>query len=219
MATLQLGILVSGSGSNLQAILDAVASGQLDARVRVVVSNKPDIPALSRAERAGVPSQVLSHKSFSDRRAFDLALVDAMRRHGAEYVVLAGFMRVLTADFLNAFPGRVLNIHPALLPSFPGVDAQRQALEHGVRVTGCTVHFVDTGTDTGPIIAQTAVPVMQDDTRESLAARILVQEHRLLVQTLQWMAEGKVELLPTTAPNGRPRVVVYDHNPSLVEAP
>lgn len=208
MATLQLGILVSGTGSNLQAILDAAASGQLDARVRVVLSNKPGVAALSRAERAGVPCEVLSHRSFPDRRSFDLALVEVLRRHGVELVVLAGFMRVLSADFLDAFPKGVVNIHPALLPSFPGVDAQRQALEHGVRITGCTVHFVDSGTDTGPIIAQTAVPVLQDDTRDSLAHRILAQEHRLLVRSLQWIAEGRVELIRGHQ-GSRPRVIVH----------
>lgn len=219
MATLQLGILVSGTGSNLQAILDAAASGQLDARVRVVISNKPGALALSRAERAGIPCEVLSHKGYPDRRSFDLALVEALRRHGAELVVLAGFMRVLSADFLDAFPHRVVNIHPALLPSFPGVDAQRQALEHGVRVTGCTVHFVDSGTDTGPIIAQTAVPVLQDDTRDSLAHRILVQEHRTLVQALQWIADGRVHVVPA-AEGSRPRVLVHGVRPArLVEDP
>lgn len=208
MATLQLGILVSGTGSNLQAILDATAAGQLDARVRVVVSNKPEALALSRAERAGVPCAVLPHKTFPDRRSFDLALVETLRRHGVELVVLAGFMRVLSADFLDAFPRRVLNIHPALLPSFPGVDAQGQALEHGVRITGCTVHFVDSGTDTGPIVAQTAVTVLHDDTRDSLAARILVQEHRTLVRALQWIAEGRVEVVQGPE-GGRPRVTVH----------
>lgn len=208
MATLQLGILVSGTGSNLQAILDATAAGQLDARVRVVISNKPEALALSRAERAGVPCAVLPHKAFPDRRSFDLALVETLRCHGVELVVLAGFMRVLSADFLDAFPRRVLNIHPALLPSFPGVDAQGQALEHGVRITGCTVHFVDSGTDTGPIVAQTAVPVLHDDTRDSLAARILVQEHRTLVRALQWIAEGRVEVVQGPE-GGRPRVTVH----------
>lgn len=219
MATLQLGILVSGTGSNLQAILDATAAGQLDARVRVVVSNKPEALALSRAERAGVPCAVLPHKTFPDRRSFDLALVETLRRHGVELVVLAGFMRVLSADFLDAFPRRVLNIHPALLPSFPGVDAQGQALEHGVRITGCTVHFVDSGTDTGPIVAQTAVTVLHDDTRDSLAARILVQEHRTLVRALQWIAEGRVEVVQGPQ-GGRPRVTVHGVEAGLLpEAP
>lgn len=212
MATLQLGILVSGTGSNLQAILDATSSGDLDAQARVVISNKPGAGALSRAARAGVPALVLPHNRYADRPSFDLALVEALRSHGVDLVVLAGFMRVLSARFLDAFPRRVVNIHPALLPSFPGIDAQKQAIEHGVRITGCTVHFVDAGTDTGPIIAQTAVPVLQDDTRESLAQRILVQEHRLLVRSLQWIAEGRVQVVSDPL-SPRPRVLVRGVEP------
>ena len=207
MATLPLGILVSGSGTNLQAVLDAVASRQLDADVRLVVSNKPGVGALARAQRAGVPCLVLPHRTFPDRIAFERALVEALSRAGARWIVLAGFMRVLGPAFLDAFPGRVVNIHPSLLPAFPGVDAQRQALEYGVRVSGCTTHFVDAGTDTGPIIAQSAVPVLPDDTRDSLAARILPREHELLVRTLQWIADERVQILDPLD-GRRPRVVL-----------
>lgn len=189
---LRLGVLVSGSGSNLQAILDAIAADELAAKVAVVVSNKRQAFALERASRAGVPQVVVPHRAFATREAFEDALVAVLREHGVQLVVLAGFMRVLTGRFLNAFPQQVVNIHPALLPAFPGVDAQRQAFDYGVKASGCTVHFVDEGTDTGPIIAQAVVPVLDHDDVESLRARILEQEHRLLPVVLQWLAEGRV---------------------------
>lgn len=204
MARLKLGVLVSGRGSNLQAILDAVAAGTLDADVRIVISNRADAAALERADQAGVPTRVISHRDFADRSAFDAALVQALAVADVSVVVLAGFMRVLTPTFLDAFPWRVINVHPALLPSFPGVDAQKQALDWGVKVTGCTVHFVDAGTDTGPIIAQAALPVRDDDTADELSHRILDLEHRLLVQVLRWMAEGRVQVVTGGA---RPKVV------------
>jgi phosphoribosylglycinamide formyltransferase-1 len=201
-----LGVLVSGSGTNLQAILDAVASRTLDARVAVVVSNVPGAGALERARTAGVESVVIDHTTFADRRAFDGAIVEALRARGVEVVVLAGFMRLLTDVLLQAFPMRVVNVHPALLPSFPGVHAQRQALDYGVRVTGCTVHLVDGGTDTGPIIAQAAVPVLEGDDEEALRRRILAREHELLPRVLQWMAEGRVTV--EAGAGGRARVLV-----------
>jgi phosphoribosylglycinamide formyltransferase-1 len=190
--TLPLGVLCSGRGSNLGALLTAIADGRLDARVRVVISNRPDVAALERARQAGVPAVVIDHRAFAERPAFDGALVASLREHGVELVVLAGFMRLLTPVFFDAFAGRVVNIHPSLLPSFPGVNAQQQALLHGVKVTGCTVHFVDLGTDTGPIIAQAAVPVLDGDDEDALAARILAEEHRLLPAALQLLAEGRV---------------------------
>jgi phosphoribosylglycinamide formyltransferase-1 len=205
---LKLGVLVSGSGTNLQAILDAMAEGRLDAQVRVVISNQPEAKALERAARAQVPTLVISHREHKDRAAFDRLMVQALREAEVDLVVLAGFMRIVTPIFLDAFPGRVVNVHPALLPSFPGVHGQRQALEHGVKVAGCTVHFVDSGTDSGPIIAQAAVPVLDGDTEESLSARILVEEHRLLVLVLQGIAEGKVEIVPGAA-GARPRVETH----------
>jgi phosphoribosylglycinamide formyltransferase-1 len=189
---LDLGVLVSGRGSNLGAILDAVEAGRLDARVRLVLSNKADAGALERAARAGVATRVLPHKDFADRPSYDAALAAALREAGVGLVVLAGFMRIVGPNLLDAFPDRVLNIHPALLPSFPGVDAQAQALAYGVRVTGCTVHLVDVGTDTGPIVAQAAVPVLPGDDHDALAARILAREHELLVRVLGWFAEGRV---------------------------
>lgn len=204
---LELGVLVSGSGTNLQAILDAIGHGRLDARVRLVLSNKPGVAALERAERAGVPTKLLSHTEFATRQDYDQAMVEALRTAGAELVVLAGFMRLLTPEFLRAFPNRVINVHPALLPAFPGMHAQAAALAYGVRVSGCSVHFVDEGVDTGPIIAQRAVLVLDDDDEASLSARILEQEHALLVETLAWFAAGRVEVLPASA-QSRARVRV-----------
>jgi phosphoribosylglycinamide formyltransferase 1 len=187
-----LGVLVSGSGSNLQAILDAQKRGELSAEVRLVVSNIPGVKALERAAAAGVPSRVLSHKAFPSREAYDDALVAALNEAGVELVALAGFMRIVTPRFLQAFPGRVVNIHPSLLPAFPGLHAQRQALLAGATESGCTVHFVDEGCDTGAIIAQAKVPVLPGDDEAALTARILVEEHRLYPAVLRALAEGRV---------------------------
>ena len=195
MPTVDLGVLVSGRGSNLQAILDAIAAGALDARVRVVISNQPDAAALERAASAGVPTRCIPHRDYPSREAFDEALVAALREAQVEWVVLAGFMRVLTGTFVRAFPHRIINIHPALLPAFPGTHAHRQALDYGVKVSGCTVHLIDEGVDTGPIIAQRAVPVLDDDDEERLAARVLVEEHALLVEVLRDVAAGKVRIV------------------------
>jgi phosphoribosylglycinamide formyltransferase-1 len=192
MGTLDLGVLVSGNGSNLQAILDAIANGTLDARVRLVLSNRAQAFAVERAKKANVPTRVVSHQAHASREAFDAQLVEALRQHGAEWIVLAGFMRILTPVFLNAFRGRVLNIHPSLLPAFPGVHAIQQALRHGVRVTGCTVHWVEEGVDSGPIIAQRAVPVLPGDNEDSLAERMHRAEHELYVQALAELANGRV---------------------------
>jgi phosphoribosylglycinamide formyltransferase-1 len=186
------GVLVSGNGTNLQAILDAIAAKRIDAKVGVVISNKPGVRALERAARAGVAHQVISHRDYPSREAFDGELVSALRAANVDWVVLAGFMRVLTPVFLDAYAGRIVNVHPALLPSFPGVNAQRQALEHGVKITGVTVHFVDSGVDTGPIIAQRAVPVLPGDDEASLSERIHAAEHELFVEVLADIADGKV---------------------------
>jgi phosphoribosylglycinamide formyltransferase 1 len=201
-----LGVLVSGTGSNLQAILDAVAEKRLDARVAVVVSNVPGAGGLARAEAAGVETVVVDHTKYADRRAFDAALVEVLRARGVEVVVLAGFMRLLTDVLLGAFPMRVVNVHPSLLPAFPGVHSQKQAFDYGVRVAGCTVHLVDGGTDTGPILAQAAVPVEEDDDAESLRLRILAREHELLPRVLQWMAEGRVSVEAVAGGRARVRV-------------
>ena len=207
MPTLDLGVLVSGNGTNLQAILDAVQDRTLDAKIRLVLSNKADAFALERARKAGVETAVVSHRDYASREQFDAAIVAALKRAGAEWIVLAGFMRVLTPTFLDAFPRRIVNIHPALLPAFPGVNAQKQALEYGVKLSGCTVHFVDSGVDTGPIIAQRVVEVRDDDEEASLAERIHREEHTLLVEVLRLIAAGRVRVT-SGAPGGRARVVV-----------
>ncbi len=191
---LPLGILISGSGSNLQAIIDAIARQELAARIQVVVSNRTDAYGLLRAQQHGISTTVVDHKEFSSREAFETTLVQVLQAHQVELVVLAGFMRVLTPFFVRAFPQRIMNIHPALLPAFPGTHAQRQALQYGVRIAGATVHFVDEETDHGPIITQAAVPVYPDDTEETLGARILAQEHRLYPRAIQLFAEGRLEI-------------------------
>jgi len=205
-APLDLGVLVSGTGTNLGAILAAIRAGQLGAQVRLVISNKPGVGALARATEHGVPTAVVSHKNFASREAFDAALVSMLQEARVTHVVLAGFMRVVTPVLLDAFADRVVNVHPALLPAFPGVDAQAQALAYGVRVTGCTVHFVDAGVDTGPILAQAVVPVEEGDDRDRLAARILICEHELLVSSLQSIAEGRVSIERAAGARARVRV-------------
>lgn len=204
-----LGVLVSGSGTNLQAIIDAIAEGRIaGAEIGVVVSNVATAKALDRARKAGIDAVVIDHKAHASRASFDAAVVEALRARGVDLVVLAGFMRIVTPVLLDAFPHRVVNIHPALLPAFPGVHAQRQALAYGVRVTGCTVHLVDSGTDTGPILAQATVPVLDDDTEETLTARILEKEHALLPEVVQWLVDGRVSVVAAAEPGGRPRVRV-----------
>ena len=187
-------VLISGSGSNLQAIIDASERGEIPCRVGVVVSNKADAYGLVRARNHGIPTEVVDHRGFESREAFDARLAEVIRSSGAELVCLAGFMRVVTPVFLRAFPHRILNIHPALLPSFPGTHGPRQALQYGVRFSGCTVHFLDEGVDTGPVIVQAVVPVYDDDTEESLAARILVEEHRIYPMAIRLYFEGRLEL-------------------------
>ncbi|MFO0678054.1 MAG: phosphoribosylglycinamide formyltransferase [Polyangiaceae bacterium] len=204
---MKLGVLLSGRGSNLGAIVDAIHAKELDAEVAVVVSNVPGAGGLERARAAGIPAVTVDHKAFANRTEFEREVVRVLRSHGVEAVVLAGFMRIVTAELLGAFPHRVVNVHPALLPSFPGVDGQAQALAYGVRVAGCTVHFVDTGTDTGPILAQGVVPVEPSDDHDTLAARILAMEHALLPRALQWIARGLVRV-EVPSGGGRPKVHV-----------
>jgi phosphoribosylglycinamide formyltransferase-1 len=186
----RLGILISGRGSNLQAIIDAIASGRLDASVAVVISNRHNAPGLSRARDIGAPTEVLDHAAFPSRVAYDHALVTVLRRYDVGLVCLAGFMRLLGPAFVDAFPNAVLNVHPSLLPAFPGVSAQERALEHGVKVTGCTVHLVTAELDAGPIILQAAVAVMSNDSAESLSARILAEEHRLYPEAIRIVLDG-----------------------------
>lgn len=186
-----VGVLISGSGTNLGALIAATAHDH-PARIAVVISNRADAGGLDRARAAGIPAEVLSHRGFPDRAAYDAQLVARLQSHGVRWVCLAGFMRIVTPTLIDAFDGRVLNIHPALLPAFPGLHAQAQALAYGVRVTGATVHLVDAGTDTGPIVAQQAVPVLPDDDEASLSARVLTAEHRLYPEALRWAVEGRL---------------------------
>ncbi|NLN59197.1 MAG: phosphoribosylglycinamide formyltransferase [Deltaproteobacteria bacterium] len=187
-----IGVLASGSGSNLQSIIDHIEAGRLDATIRVVISNNPDAYALTRAQIHEIPTVVIRHRGFPTREAFDRNMAETLKAFGVELVVMAGFMRVLSPQFLKTFPRRVINIHPALLPSFPGLQGQKQALDHGVKFSGCTVHFADEGVDSGPIIIQAVVPVLETDTEDTLAERILREEHRIYPQAIQLYAEGRI---------------------------
>ncbi len=191
---LRLGVLASGSGSNLQAIIDRCADQSIDAEIVLVLSNVPDAGALVRAEQAGIATALIDHRTFAERVDFDRAVVTALQAASVDLVVLAGFMRLITAPFIAAFPDRIINIHPALLPAFPGLHVQKKALEAGARFSGCTVHFVDGGVDTGPIIIQAVVPILDDDDEASLSARILVQEHRIYPRAIQLLAEGRLRI-------------------------
>lgn len=193
-AGIRLGVLASGSGTNLQSIVDSIEAGALAARVEVVIVNRPRAGALERARRHRLAAELIDHKSFPSRERFDEAVIDALRAHAVELVCLAGFDRLIGPAFVRSFPGRVLNIHPALLPAFPGLHAQRQALEYGVRITGCTVHFVDERTDHGPIVIQAAVPVHDGDTEEALRERILAEEHRIYPEAIRLFAEGRLRI-------------------------
>lgn len=189
-ASRRIGVLVSGRGSNLQALIDAISRGDLSATIAVVISNVAGAAAIDRAATAGIETLVLPHGGWSSREAYDEALATALRDRGAELVCLAGFMRRLSARFLEVFAGPVLNVHPSLLPAFPGLDGPGQALAHGVKVAGCTVHLVTPELDAGPIVAQAAVPVLPQDTHDTLAARILVEEHRLLPMAVARVLDG-----------------------------
>ena len=191
---LKIGVLASGSGSNLQSIIDNSERGVLPIDIACVVSNNIGAFALERARKHGIPALHIDHRIFTGREAYDAALVETLHEYGVELVVLAGFMRIITPVLLDAFPAAVMNIHPALLPAFPGLHAQRQALDYGVKVSGCTVHFVDAGTDTGPIIIQAAVPVMEGDTEETLSARIVTEEHRIYPEAVRLFAEGRLKV-------------------------
>jgi phosphoribosylglycinamide formyltransferase-1 len=186
----RIGVLISGRGSNLQALIDAIADGSLNARMAIVISNKADAPGLDRARAAGVETLVLDHRSFASRDEYDAAIAQELRSRGVSLVCLAGFMRLIGPRLLDEFSQAILNIHPSLLPAFPGVDAQRQALDHGVKITGVTVHIVTGELDGGPIVLQAAVPVRDDDTVDQLSARILIEEHRLYPDAVRIMLNG-----------------------------
>jgi phosphoribosylglycinamide formyltransferase-1 len=189
-----IGVLISGSGTNLQSIIDAIEGKELEAKIEVVLSNRADAYGLVRAKKHGIPVEVLDHKRFASREAFDQAVVDILRAREVELVVLAGFMRLLSTVFVSAYSNRIMNIHPALLPAFPGLHVQKKAVEHGVRFSGCTVHFVNEECDEGPIIIQAVVPVFPEDTEESLAGRIQEQEHRIYPRAIQLYSEGRLRI-------------------------
>jgi len=201
----RLGVLISGRGSNLQALIDAIATGRLDASIAVVISNRKDAAGLERAREAGIESIVVSHRDFGSRDDYDRALATELQGRGVNLVCLAGFMRLVGSELIEAFPSRILNIHPSLLPAFPGLDAQKQAIEHGVKVSGVTVHLVTAELDGGPIVIQRAVTIMPGDTAESLAERILEEEHRAYPEAVQmvldggWRLEGR-RFIPAKSP-------------------
>ena len=190
---MRLGILISGRGSNFEAIANSIARQKIDAEIAIVISNRADAAGLDIARQRGIPMRVIASAGL-EREAYDQLLIEELRTHEVELVCLAGFMRLLSAHFIRAFPSRILNIHPSLLPAFPGLDAQRQALEHGVKITGCTVHFVDEFLDSGPIVIQSAVPVLDNDTVETLSARILTQEHLIYSKAIQYIVEDRASI-------------------------
>ena len=189
-----LGVLVSGRGSNLQAILDAINADRLTAKIGVVICDNPEANALRKVAGTGIPTAVIERRNFAAKQEFEEAVIAQLDLHHVELVVLAGFMRILSPRFINRFPARIMNIHPALLPAFPGLDAQKQAIEYGVKVSGATVHFVDEGMDSGPIILQEAVPVETEDTVATLSERILHLEHRLYVRAIRLYCEGRISI-------------------------
>lgn len=191
---LKIGVLVSGNGSNLQAIIDRIEAGELQAEISIVISDREDAYALKRAARHGIENMYIDPGKFREKREYEGKLVQVLKERGVELVIMAGFMRLLGPYFIREFHQRVMNIHPSLLPSFPGLRPQLQALEHGVKVSGCTVHFADEGMDTGPIILQGAVPVYDDDTEETLSARILEKEHELYPEAIKLYSEGRLKI-------------------------
>lgn len=214
MAKLRVGILISGRGSNMAALIKAAEAADYPAEIACVVSNKADAPGLAIAAAAGVPTMAISHRDHPDREAFDRAVSAELERHGVGFVVLAGFMRIFSPWFPAHWAGRLINIHPSLLPAFKGMHVHRQALDAGVRLSGCTAHLVTPDLDSGPIIAQAAVPVLADDTEETLSARILRQEHRLYPLVVRWFAEGRIAVDgEKVAVNGVPRAATLLFSP------
>ena len=214
---LGIGILVSGSGSNLQSIIDNIERGTLAAEIKVVISNNPEAYALERCRKHHIPAVVIRHQEFRKREDFDRQMISVLQFHGVELVVMAGFMRLLTPLFLNAFSMKIMNIHPALLPAFPGTHVQQKAVDYGVKFSGCTVHFADEGVDTGPVIIQAVVPVLDADTADTLAARILKEEHRIYPQAIQLYAEGRIQVSgrKVTVKKGPAMPEIAAHNPPL----
>lgn len=191
---MNIGVLISGRGSNLQAIIDACEKGEIPAKVGVVISNNPKAFGLERAKKHNIPVSAIDNRDFKDKNTYELEIIKVLQEHKVELVCLAGYMQIVGAILLGHYRSRIINIHPSLLPSFPGLNAQRQALDHGVLITGCTVHFVDEGCDTGPIIIQSAVPVKEKDTEDALSERILQQEHLIYPRAIKLIAEGKLKI-------------------------
>jgi phosphoribosylglycinamide formyltransferase 1 len=214
MSKLRIGVLASGRGSNLQAIIEAIESGSLQAKIAVVLSNKQEAAALERARKHGAPDVFLDAKPYAGqpegKQAYDRAVLEVLKKHDVELVVLAGYMKIVTSVLIEAYANRIMNIHPSLLPSFPGLDVQKKALDWGVKIAGCTVHFVTEGVDEGPIIIQAAVPIAEGDTAETLSARILEQEHRIYPKAIQLYAEGRLQV------DGR-RVRIFGQSAAGVE--
>lgn len=216
MAPLRVAVLASGRGSNLQAVIDAIEAGQIQAQIVAVISNKKEAAALERARTHGLPDVFVDPKPFAgrtdSREAYDRALLEVLEKNQVELVLLAGYMKIVTAVLVNAYANRMMNIHPSLLPSFPGLDVQKKAIDWGCKLAGCTVHFVTEGVDEGPIILQAAVPILDDDTPDTLAARILVQEHKIYPRTVQLFAEdrlrveGRRVLIDGAKPDGSPLI-------------
>jgi phosphoribosylglycinamide formyltransferase-1 len=189
---IDIGVLVSGRGTNLQAIIEAIEEGKIEGKIKIVISDNLDAYALKRAEQYNIETQYINHKEFKNREDYDKKIVETLENKEVELVVLAGYMRILSSYFIKAYKNKIINIHPALLPSFPGLRAQKQAVKYGVKISGCTVHFVDEGMDSGPIILQSAVEVSEDDTEESLAERILKEEHQIYSQAIQLFSQGRL---------------------------
>ncbi len=198
-----IGVLVSGSGTNLQAIIEAIEAGKIKGKICIVISDNPDAYALKRANKHNIETQYINYKEFNDREEYDKIIVSALKERDCDLVVLAGYLKILTPYFINAYKNKIMNIHPALLPSFPGLHVQKKAIDHGVKVSGCTVHFVDEGLDSGPIIIQRAVEVKKDDTEETLTKRILKEEHQIYPRAIQLFAQERLTI------NGR-RVIIKE---------
>jgi len=217
MKRINLGVLVSGGGTNLQSIIDSINDGRLDATITVVISNVPGVRSLERARQNTIPAVVIDHDRFPTRETFDREIVATLKKYDVELVIMAGFMRILSPVLLRAFPLKIMNIHPALLPSFQGLHVQKKAFDYGVKFSGCTVHFADEGVDTGPIIIQSVVPVYDDDTAEKLQQRILKEEHRIYPQAIQLYAEGRLEVTgrKVRIKNPLQKEIPTLHNPAL----
>ena len=198
-----IGVLVSGSGTNLQAIIEAIEAGKIDGKICIIISDNPDAYAIKRAKKYNIKTQYINYKEFNNREEYDKIIVSALKDRDCDLVVLAGYLKILTPYFINAYKNKIMNIHPALLPSFPGLHVQKKAIDHGVKVSGCTVHFVDEGLDSGPIIIQRAVEVKEDDTEETLTKRILKEEHQIYPCAVQLFAQGRLTI------NGR-RVIIKE---------